>query len=166
MKIAKPIFWVVLAALAGWAVWNLFFQPPARIIEKRLNKLAEAISEHPQGNISKVANANRIGSFFHPNVSINLEGFGREVASIQGRGELEQMAMGARQRDLVLQVHFSNLHIQAERGATNASALVTVEVKLNDQTDPVVQDVRLSWEKVDRSWVIRSAEPMKGLKLK
>ena len=166
MKVAKPVFWVLLAALAGWAVWNLFFQPPARIIEKRLEKLAAAISENPQGNISKVANANRIGSFFHPNVSISLEGFGRDVASIQGRGELEQMAMGARQRDLQLQVQFSNMHIQAERGETNASALVTVEVRLNDQRDPVVQDVRLSWEKMDGSWVIRSAEPMKDLKLK
>lgn len=165
MKLAKPLFWVVLLAPLSWGVWHFFFPPPERVIRERLEKLARAISAQPDGNISKVANVNSIGSFFHPNISINLEGFGREVSSIQGRGELEQMAMGARQNNIFVSVEFSNVHVQAERGDTNASAIVTAEVRLSNQAEPIVQDLRLGFEKLDRKWLIRTAQPMKALKV-
>lgn len=165
VRFAKPLFWLLVLALAAWGVRHFFFPPPERVIRQRLEKLAAAISEQPTGNISKVANVNRIGSFFHPNVTINLEGFGRDLSSVQGRGELEQMAMGVRQNGRVLNVHFSNLHVQTERGSTNASALVTAEVSVKDQNEPMVQDVRLNFERMDRAWLIRSAEPMKSFKV-
>src|SRR4051812_37353881 len=157
MKLPKAIFWILLLGLAGWAVWYFVFPPPERVIRQRLEKLAVSISQQPQGNISKLANVNYIGSFFHPNVSINVEGFGRDLSSISGRGELEQMALGARESGVQVHVEFSNLHIEAARGDTTANALITAEVTLNDQKQPIVQDLRLTFEKLDRKWLILSA---------
>jgi len=165
LKLLKPGIQILVIAAVAFAIWRYLFPPPEKVIGRKLEALAKTISENPQGNISRVANVNRIGSFFHPNVSINLEGFGRDVSSVQGRGELEQMAMGVRQNNFVVSVQFSNLHIEVDPGKTTATALVAAEVKLNDQTEPVVQDIRLTFEKYDRAWLIRSADPAKTLKI-
>jgi hypothetical protein len=165
MKLPKAIFWILLLGFVSWGLWYFVFPPPEKVIRQRLSKLAAAISEQPQGNISKIANVSHIGSFFHPNVSLNVEGFQRDVSSISGRGELEQMALGARQNGVAVHVEFSNLHIQAVRGETNASALITAEVVLNEQKEPIVQDLRVNFEKLDRKWLIRSVEPTKGFKV-
>jgi hypothetical protein len=165
VKALKPIVQLLAVAVVAFALWHYLFPPPERVIEKKLNALAEIISQNPQGNISKAANVNRIGNFFHPNVSINLEGFGRDVSSLQGRSEIEQTAMAVRQNNIPISVIFSAIHITVGPEETNASAIVTAEVKLNDQKEPIVQDIRLTFEKFDRSWLIRSATPAKGLKV-
>ena len=165
MKTVKPFLQLLIVAIVGLAVWHYLFPAPEKVIEKKLNSLAELISQNPQGNISKAANVNRIGNFFHPNVSINLEGFGREVSSLQGRSEIEQTAMAVRQNNFRISVSFPAIHITVGPEKTNAQAIVTAEVILNDQKEPIIQDIRLEFEKLDRSWLIRSATPAKGLKI-
>ncbi len=166
MKLLKPALQILIVAGIAFALWQFLFPPPEKVIEKKLLALAVNISENPQGNISRVANVNRIGSFFHPNVSINLEGFGREATSIQGRGEIEQMAMAVRQNGIRLGVQFSNLHIAVDPGGTTAKAIITAEVRFKEQqTEPIVQDIRLEFERYDRSWLIRSVTPAKSLKV-
>lgn len=165
MNKLKPILQVLIAGAVGFAIWYYLFPPPEKVIEKKLNALAETISQDPQGNISKAANVNRIGNFFHPNVTINLEGFGRDVSSVQGRGELEQMAMAVRQNNFRISVVFSDIHITVGPEKTNANVIVTAEVKVNDQKDPVMQDIRLQFEKLDRAWVISAVTPAKALKI-
>jgi hypothetical protein len=165
VKPLKTLVWLLILAAIAFALWHYLFPPPERVIEKKLKALAETVSQNPEGNISRLANVNRIGSFFHPNVTISLEGFGREAASIQGRGELEQNAMGIRQNNFRIKVNFPKAHIAVSPERTNATALVTAEVTLNDQKEPIVQDIRLEFEKFDRTWLIRSATPAKALKI-
>lgn len=165
MKFLKPVLSFVALAGLAFALWHYLFPPPEKVIRGKLEALARTISETPQGNISRVTNVSRIGAFFHPNVSINLEGFGRDASSIQGRGELEQTAMGVRQNSFRIAVQFSNVHITVGPEENQASALVTAEVMLGDRTEPIVQDIRLSLERFDRSWLIRTAEPSKALKI-
>jgi hypothetical protein len=165
VKAFKPVTQLLILVIVAFAVRHYLFPPPERVIEKKLKALAETVSQNPEGNISRVANVSRMGNFFHPNVTINLEGFGREAASIQGRGELEQNAMGIRQNNFRIKVIFSNPHITVGPEKTNATALVTAEVTLNDQKEPIVQDIRLVFEKLDRAWLIRSATPAKALKI-
>ena len=165
MKALKPILQIVILGAIAFAVWRYLFPPPEKVIRRKIEALAQTVSENPQGNISRVANVNRIGAFFHPNVTISLEGFGREVASVNGRGELEQMALGVRQNNIRIKADFSNIHIQVEPDETHASAVVTAEVTLNDQAQPIVQDIRLSFEKYERAWLIRSAEPAKAFRV-
>ena len=165
MKLLKPAIQIVILGAIAFAVWTYLFPPPEKVIARKLEALAKTVSENPQGNISRVANVNRIGSFFHPNVTINLQGFGRETASINGRGELEQNALGVRQNDFRIEAHFSIVHIEVEEGKTAASALVSAEVRLNNQGDPIVQDIRLGFEKYERAWLIRTVEPAKAFKI-
>ena len=94
MKSMRPIINLIAVAAIAFGVYYFLFPPPEKVIRKRISKLSQAISARPEGNIATVANVNRIGSFFHPNISITVEGFGTEFASIQGRGELQQRSPG------------------------------------------------------------------------
>ena len=154
----RPIINLIAVAAIAFGVYYFLFPPPEKVIRKRISKLAHAISARPEGNIATVANVNRIGSFFHPNVSITVEGFGTEFASVQGRGELQQMAMAARQRVGIVSVEFFNVQVDVT-GKTNASATATVLVKLSNDNNPITQEIQLQFERLGRDWLIRSANP-------
>jgi hypothetical protein len=164
LRTVRPIVTLIALAAIVFGLYYFLFPPADKVIRKNISKLAEAISARPQGNIATVANVNRIGSFFHPNVSITVEGFGTEFGSVQGRGELQQMAMAARQRVGAVSVDFYNLRIEVGPGKTNASATVTALVKINEDNNPAIQEVLFQFEKVGRDWLIRSAVPQKSLK--
>ncbi len=161
MRSIRPIVTFIALAAIAFGVYYFLFPPADKVIRKRMGKLAEAISARPQGNIATVANVNRIASFFHPNVSIKVEGFGTELTSVDGRGELQQMAMGARQRIGGVAVEFYNIQVQVA-GKTNASATATTLVRLNDDNNPTMQEVQFEFEKLGRDWLIRSATPLKS----
>ena len=90
---------------------------------------------------------------------------GQAYAMLGGAALMMTIAMGIRQNNFRIKVLFSNLHITVGPEKTNATALVTAEVTLNDQKEPIVQDIRLGCEKLDRAWLIRSAAPAKALKI-
>jgi hypothetical protein len=159
MKPLKPIVFLALAAAIAFAIYSLFFPPAEKVITKNLKSLASAISSNPGGNIARVANVSKIGSFFHPNVQISLQGFGREVASVSGRGELEQMALAARQNLGSIKVQFFNIAVHLAESGTEARVNLTALVNINNQTDPAVQPVQIQMERVERKWLIRSASP-------
>ena len=160
MKSIKPIAYLILLAVAGFLVWYFFFPPPEKVIKKRLEKLAASISAAPSGNIAIIANVNTIASFFHPEVSISVEGFGREVQSIQGRGEIQQMALGARQRVGRIEVKFYNIDVLVNESKTSAEVLMTALVNIGDQTYAVVQNLKMQMELVDKKSLVRSVIPI------
>ena len=165
MKSIRTIVTVFAIAAIGFGIYYWLFPPPEKVIRKKLTKLAEAISSKPEGNISTMANVNRIGSFFHPNVTISVEGYGVELGAVNGRGELQQAALAARQRLGAISVEFYNVEVLVGAGKTNATATATVLVKINNDPNAQVQEIKLEWEKYDRDWMIRSATPSKSLKL-
>lgn len=165
MKPLKSIILLGLAAAIIFAIYSLFFPPAEKVIRKRLQKLATAISAKPGGNIARVANVNAIGSYFHPNVRISLDGFGRDVASISGRGELEQAALAARQNVGSLGVKFYNIEVLVADSKTNATVTMTALVNINEQPDPAVQEIRLEMEKLNRAWLIREVVPRRELRI-
>jgi hypothetical protein len=164
VKSIRSIITLLALAAIAFGIYYWLFPPPEKIIRKRLIKLAEAISASPQGNISTMANINRIGSFFHPNVSISVEGFGQDL-SLNGRGELQQTALAARQRLTAISVEFYNIDILVAPSKTNATGSATAIVKINDDPNAQVQELSFLFEKFDRDWLIRSASPSKSLKL-
>jgi len=157
----RPILVVVLLGAAAFGIWRFLFPPPEKVIRKNLEKLAAAVSENPQGNIARVAGANRIASFFHAEVTVNLQGFGREVEAINGRSELQQMAMAARQNVGNISMAFPNIHVTVAPDRETAQAIVSVVVNLNRGGDPIAQDLKLGFAKVERAWLIKTVEPLR-----
>jgi hypothetical protein len=63
-----------------------------------------------------------------------------------------------------ISVEFYNVEILVAPGKTNAAVTATAIIKLNDDANAQVQDLKFEWEKYDRDWLIRSATPSKSLK--
>ena len=164
MKNVRTIITLFAVAAIGFGLYYWLFPPPEKVIRKNLSRLADSISSRPEGNISTMANVNRIGSFFHPNVSISVEGFGPVAGSVHGRGELQQIALAARQQLRSISVEFYNINVTVGPTETNASATATALVKVNDDPNANIQELELAFEKLDRDWLIRSATPSKALK--
>lgn len=165
MKSVRTIITLLAVAAIGFGIFYWLFPPPEKVIRKKLTRLAESISSRPEGNIATMANVNRIGSFFHPNVTISVEGYGADLTSVQGRGELQQAALAARQRLGSISVEFYNVEILVAPGKTNATVSATAIVKINDDANAQVQDMKFEFETYDRDWLIRSASPSKSLKV-
>jgi len=166
MKRFLPLLYLALFAAGAWAVWHFFFPPPEKVIRQRLEKLAAALSESPGGNIARVANASRIGSFFHPEIQIHVDGFGRGAVEVRGRGELEQAALAARQNFSGILIELYNISAALGDSPTNAAAQATALVRFNGNVDPAVQDLRFGFEKSGRQWLIRSVAPAPAKTLK
>jgi hypothetical protein len=149
-------------AVAAGAIWYYFFPSPERAIENRLKKLSKVISANvARSNIKKIANANRIAGFFAPDVVIHTEGFSRLVESLNGRNELMQAIIGARAAEGNISAEFYNINIQVAEDKESAIVDMTVIVKIPDQSEPVVGDVKALIKKTDGKWLIQSVEPSK-----
>ena len=160
MRSIRPIVTLIAIAAIAFGIYYFLFPPPEKVMRKRLKSLAEAISARPQGNIATMANVNKIGSFFHPNVSIVVQGFGQgaDLGSVSGRGELQQTALAARQRLSSVIVEFYNIEVLV-KAKTNATATATALVRINEDNNATPQQVQFDFEKVGRDWLIRSARP-------
>ena len=160
MRFIKPALQLLLLAAAGFAVWYFFFPPPEKVIRKNLAELAEDVSASPQGNIATVANVNSIAGYFHPQVELDLSGFGRGIETINSRGELQRLAMGARQNVRSINVKFNNVHVQVAEDDQSARVNLTAVVRFDGAEQPVVQDIVVLFEKVERDWLIRTIQPI------
>jgi len=163
LKSIKPIVAGVLLLLAAYLIWQFFFPPPEKAIQRQLSKLSEAISARPEGNFAKAANAAHIASFFDPNVTINLDRFGPEIESLHGQAEVQRVAFAARQNVPRLNVKFENLKIEVDPAKTEATVYGSIVVEFRERGEPVVQDLKIGMQKVNRSWLIRSATPAQNL---
>ena len=160
MKLLRPALQLFILGGIAFAIWYYFFPPPERIIRQNLEGLAAEVSESPQGNIARVANVNSISSYFHPEVVLDLQGFGRGIEVISSRGELQRMAMAARQNVESLNVKFNNVHIQVAEDGQSARVNLTAVVRIDTMQDPAVQDINVRFENHEGDWLIRSIQPV------
>jgi hypothetical protein len=165
LKLAKNIVILCLVGLAAFLIWHYFFPAPEKVIRRELTELAQAVSARPEGNFAKVANVNHIVSFFHPEVSINVEQFGLEVESVHGIAELRGMAFAARQNAGKLKVNFENLKIELNPAKTRATVYCTAVVEASQQPEPIVHDIKLGMEESDGKWLIRTVIPAQTLQV-
>lgn len=160
MKLLRPALQLFILGGLAFVIWYYFFPPPERVIRQSLADLAAEVSESPQGNIARVANVNSIASHFHPEVVLDLSGFGRGVETISSRGELQRMAMAARQNLESLDVKFNNVHVQVAPDRQSARVNLTAVVRIQDLRDPAVQDIVISFENHEGDWLIRGIQPV------
>lgn len=149
-----------MAGVVAFAIWWSFFPSAERAIKKRIDKLASLVSADVSGsNIKRVANATRIADLFASDVVIRADAFSNQSEVVSGRDSIQQALLAARGAIQQVEVKFYNLAIEVDPVTkTNASVALTALVRLNNQNDPFVGDVKLLMRKEGRAWLITSAE--------
>ena len=156
----------VLAAVGVW-LWTIFFPGPEKVIRKDLTKLAATVSfSKNDGNLTKLASlagTANLADFFSTNVDVNVDIPGHEQHAFAGRDEITQAALLARQETSSLSVKFPDINVTVAPGGQSAIADVTVEVTAAGETDTFIQELKVSFEKSGRHWLINKVETIRAI---
>ena len=162
--------WVVRAVLAivcvgiGFLAWRLFFPNHERIIRKQLTELAQLCSFPPnQPPLTALKDCQRAASFCTPDVEIIVNVPNYPMEKISGRDDLLQKAIAARGFTGGLKVDFLDIAVQVAGDKKSAVATLTGKARLGGEKDFFLQELKFTFKRVDRDWVISRVETVRSL---
>lgn len=164
MKIlARLVLLVILVAIGYW-LWNFLFPDPQKIIRNRLNTVARLASfTASEGNISRVAAIQRLGTYFTEDIEIKVDVPNYESHTFNRREELVQAAMAAKSTVGSLKVDFPDINVVLDTGDQSATVFVTLRADINGEKNAVVQELKVFVKKVDGDWLIYRLDTMRTL---
>ncbi|HEX3798666.1 MAG TPA: hypothetical protein VH413_08190 [Verrucomicrobiae bacterium] len=166
MKKVFSLVVLLIAVGAGFWLYTVLFPNPQQAVRNHLNKVARLASFSPSdGNLSRMANVERLGTLFARDVQVVVDIPGYESHTFSNREELMQAAALTKRFAGGLKAEFLDMNI--EMGAGNDSALVdlTLKAKVSTESDLIVQELKFTLKKSDGgSWLITRVETIKTLK--
>jgi ketosteroid isomerase-like protein len=164
MKIVlRLIVAMAMVALGVW-LWTILFPSPEKVIRKQLAKLAQDASfSQNENDLVKIADAQSVADFFTDNVEVDITVPGREQETLTGRGEIRTAALASRQQATALDVKFPDVNITVAPDRNSATADVTVDATVSGERDAVIQELTITFQKVDGHWLISKMETVQGV---
>jgi hypothetical protein len=167
MKVVIRVVQIAVLVAVGIWLWTDLFPSPEKVIRKQLTKLAADVSfSKNDGNLTKLAGfaeAANVADFFSTNVEVNMDLPGHEQHTFAGRDEITQAALGARQEVGSVSVKFPDINVTVAPDKQSAVADVTVEAIVSGETDPIVQELKISFGKLERQWLINKVETVRTI---
>lgn len=161
--ILRVIVLVALVALGVW-LWTIFFPSPEKIIRKQLAKLAQDASfSQNENNLLKMADAQNVADFFTENVDLNITVPGHEQETLSGRNEIRTAALASRQEATALDVKFPDVNVTVAPDRNSATADVTVDATVSGERDAIIQELNITFQKIDGHWLISKIETVQGV---
>jgi hypothetical protein len=163
---------VVQALLAGLIVaggvwlWRALFPSEETQIRRVLMELASAATTKPgEGNIAKVRRVDRILGCLTPDVVIRFAPEGARGVVMNGRDEIQGVAMAAAQTGSAVVVEFIDIDVTpVPSGAETATALLTAKVQVVGERDFGVQALKIGLAKeTDFGWRLKLVESFNPL---
>lgn len=162
--------WLVRAALLGallglvYCGWIVLFPSPERIIAKRLAHVARLACVGPnEGALARLANGQKLTTFFTSDVEITVDVPGRTSQTLNGRDELLQAVMAARSALAPLKVEFLDITVSLNADKQSALAHLTAKATLPGERSPEVQELKIDFRKTDHDWLIQHVETVRTL---
>jgi hypothetical protein len=157
---------VIIIALGIWA-WLAVFPGPEQAIRKRLAEVAQLSTfAGNEGQIAKVANAQKLTTFFTPDIQISVDVPGEQRQRLAGQDDLLKAAMAVRTYLSSLKVELLDINITFAPGKTSAVANLTLKARVNGDRDFIPQELKFTLKKVKGEWLIREAETVRTLSQK
>jgi hypothetical protein len=163
--------WILRLALLGGVIiagiwgWRVLFPGPEQIIRKRLTQLTEtASSTGNEGALAKLAHAQKLASFFTPNVEITVDLPGQYSQKINGTDELMQAAAAARSLGSPVKIELLDVTIVLGPDLQTAEAHMTGKATVPGDRTPQVQELKVRLKKVEGQWLIDHAETVRTLR--
>jgi hypothetical protein len=163
MKWPRLVLLAAAAALLAWA-WVALHPSQERLIRKQLDGVARAASFGPnQGNLAKLASVERLPDYFSTNVEIKIDLPGHHEHRLMGRDEIPPAALAARASVRSLSVTFPDVTVIVNADQESAVADVTLQVKVSGEPDMMVQEVKVTLQKINGQWLIVKVETVRTL---
>jgi ketosteroid isomerase-like protein len=161
--VLRLIVAIALVALGVW-LWTILFPSPEKIIRKQLAKLAQDASfSQNENDLVKMADAQGVADFFTDNVEVNITVPSHEPVTLTGKGEIRTAALASRQQATALDVKFPDVNVTVSPDRNSAAADVTVDANVSGERDAVIQELQITFQKVDGHWLISKMETVEGV---
>jgi len=147
-------------------IYQVFFPGDEKLILKLLAQVAETATVKPNENpIFKLAGGNKLAGFFSPDAVLKVEVSGADLRSISGRDELLQAITAARAGLQEARIQLHEIQVKVDTGHESATAQLVASAHINGSDDPLVQELKMQFKKIDGRWKIAQVESVKGLGL-
>ncbi len=162
-NLSRVIPVLVLLALGIWC-WRVFFPNPEQVVRKRLAQLARTASfSSGEAPMARLLNAQAFGDFFAADVEVRVDVPGTPAFTLSGRDNLVERVLGARSALTSLHVEFPDISVTIGPDHVSATAYVTAKARASGEGDPYLQELKFTFQKVGRDWLIRKVETVKTL---
>ena len=163
MKKARFAAVLVAAIAAGVGLYRTFFPSDEKLVRNVVHAAAEAAAINPNDNpLIRLAGANKLAGYCSPDVTLKLDIPESEVRAIHGRDELRQVATAARASLQQAKIQVMDLAVSVGADRHAAMAQVVVSYVLNGG-DPLVQELKMQFKKLEGKWKIAEVETVKPL---
>ena len=163
-RLFRVVALVSLAAAGFWG-WRLFFPSPEKIIRQRLAEIAVAASITPnEAPLTRLAKTQRLGSLLTADAQVSLDLPGRTSQHLNGRDEIQQAVMYARSVMSSMTIKFLDITVSVSADKRAAVAHLTATADMPGEKLPEVQELEVSFARVDRDWLIQRVDSVKTLR--
>ncbi len=165
MKLTLRLFFIILGIGLGVWLWMYLNPSPQVAVRRQLKKLGEAISfEGREGTATAALAAQKIGSFFAPEIMMNIEPRGVFPEQVE-RTEIVRQALYMRTQSDVRSFKLQLLDPVITIGVDKQSAIVELTVHAETAGDRhlIVQEMRFTMRLVDGDWLIYRVDTVRTL---
>src|SRR6266576_3589020 len=163
MRIGLRLLLVAALAALGFWLWTVLFPGPEKLIRKRIAEVARLASIAPgEGLVTQGLRIQSLVNCFDPHAELTFDLPGRSC-TIAGRDEMTEHAGAARRHLGSLKVELLDLNLALSPDKQSAVVDLTARVKLPEERDFIVQEMRFTLKKINGEWLIISVETVRTL---
>ena len=157
---------LVALAVAGVRWFFSWSWSEEAIIRERLSTLARLVSVRSnEGNLTRLAKAERLQGFFAPEVEVRYRDRRRQVHRSLSRRQILRQLRATQMAETELVVNFYDIQVAVRGNGRRATAFLTVVVDLAGEKTAMVQELKVTLQKPDRQWTIDAVETIETLQV-
>jgi hypothetical protein len=166
MKIVfRVIFLAALAALGVW-LWTVFFPSPEKIIRRQLDEIAKRASfTANESALARLGTAQSLAGYFSTNAEVHIDTREAGQHDLIGREQIMQTAVAAQSALGSLNVKFLDVKVTVALDKQSATADLTVDANVSGQPDAIVQEVKITFQKINGQWLITRVTTVRVLSI-
>jgi len=161
----RVVFLAALAALGVW-LWTIVFPSPEKIIRRRLDEVAKYASfAANESSLARLASAQSLAGCFATNAEVNLDTPEEGRFTFTGRDQIAQAALAARSAFDSLSAKFLDVDVIVAPDHQSATADLTVDASVPSQPNAIVQEVKITLQKIGGHWLVTRVESLRTLSI-
>jgi len=164
MRIVLRLLLVAALVALGFWLWTVLFPGPEKLIRKRIAEVARLASIAPgEGLVTQGLRIQSLVNCFDPHAELTFDLPGRSQYTIAGRDEMTEHAGAARRNFRSLKVELLDPNLALSPDKQSAVVDLTAKVKLPDERDFIVQEMKFTLKKINGEWLIIRVETVRTL---
>jgi hypothetical protein len=164
MKIVlRLVLLAALAALGVW-LWTIFFPSPEKIIRRQLDEIAKRASfTANESALARLGAAQSLAGYFSTNAEVHIDTREAGQHDLIGKDQIMQTVVAAQSVLGSMNIKFLDVKLAVAPDKQSATADLTVDANVSNQPDAIVQEVKITFQKINGQWLITRVETIRVL---